>query len=440
MCFCLKIPIILFLFAFIINIPNVLAAKDFNIKNGTQSILHINGSTSNVGIGTNTPQGGFVVTNGNVGIGTWTANGKLIISGGNVGIGTNNPGAVIDMETSQTTLMRFSPVNHASYIAFGSNGSGAQYIDLARLTGGATLSIRTTPMNTGVFTTRFGLDDVGNITMGLSGGNVGIGTSLAQTGVSIMNGNVGIGTWKPVSTLAVMGGVGVGTGQSSYFMTTTVPNGGLIVENNVGIGTTSPQTGLAVMGNVGLGTWTASTRLDTDGFRLSTSPASGYVLVSGSTGIGTWMAPASIGAGSSQWTTTNTNDVYLPSNGNVGLGTTFTTRSALTIMNGNVGIGTFAPSAALVIPSGRVGIGLQAPYGDVTLHVQKNATGPGGATVVAAFEGGSGAGSAQRLIEAVGNAANLNALFLGNSHNTAGDTTSLNFGFSSGVGSNAFFS
>lgn len=46
-------------------------------------------SSGNIGIGTTTPQGAFVVTNGNVGIGTFTADGgRLIVKGGNVGIGT----------------------------------------------------------------------------------------------------------------------------------------------------------------------------------------------------------------------------------------------------------------------------------------------------------------------------------------------------------------
>lgn len=57
--------------------------------------------------------------------------------------------------------------------------------------------------------------------------------------------------------------------------------------------------------------------------------------------------------GSSQWTTTNTNDVFLPNNGNVaiGLGTT-NAGAALTVMNGNVGIGTWKPTATIDIEGG----------------------------------------------------------------------------------------
>ena len=64
---------------------------------------------------------------------------------------------------------------------------------------------------------------------------------------------------------------------------------------NVGVGTITPQGKLIIwQGNIGLGTIAPIAALDTNSFRLSSSPSSGYVLVSGSTGIGTWMAPGSV--------------------------------------------------------------------------------------------------------------------------------------------------
>ena len=74
---------------------------------------------------------------------------------------------------------------------------------------------------------------------------------------------------------------------------------------------------------------------------------------------GTVRATAFIGNGaqltgitSTVWTTTNTNDVYLPNNGNVGIGTTITSAgAALTVMNGNVGIGTWVPAGSLDVGS-----------------------------------------------------------------------------------------
>jgi len=46
---------------------------------------------------------------------------------------------------------------------------------------------------------------------------------------------------------------------------------------------------------------------------------------------------------------TNTNDVYLSNNGNVGIGTSITGGAALSVMNGNVGIGTWVPGSALQV-------------------------------------------------------------------------------------------
>ena len=130
--------------------------------------------------------------------------------------------------------------------------------------------------------------------MSVTSGNVGIGTTMLTTSaLSVMNGNVGIGTWVPGGSLIVKGG-------------------------NVGIGSNVPGQALDVIGTV----------------RATAFIGNGAGL--------TGLAP-------SQWTTTNTNDVYLPNNGNVGLGTTITAGGALLVMNGNVGIGTWVPSAALVV-------------------------------------------------------------------------------------------
>lgn len=87
----------------------------------------------------------------------------------------------------------------------------------------------------------------------------------------------------------------------------------------------------------------------------------------------------STGGGSSQFTTINTKDVYLPNSGNIGLGTSATTTSALTIMNGNVGIGTWKPTAPLsvggitansfqVSSTGQVNLGSIATNGTANLH------------------------------------------------------------------------
>ncbi len=247
-------------------------------------------SSGNIGIGTSTPQGGFVVTNGSVGIGTWAPASQFHVKGGSAGLRIQRTGGGF-----------FEP-----FIILYNN-------DDASSDGG---QIRGNVNETGLRFTN--------------------SSSQAEWMRINASGNIGIGTVDPKSALTVVRGVGIGTGFNSSYVSTTAPSGGMIVEGNVGIGSLSPGTALDIQG---------TTR--TTGLQLNTNPSAGYVLVSGSTGIGTWMAAGTlpISGGSSGWSTTNTNDVYLPSSGNVGLGTSATNRSALTVMNGNVGIGTFAPAA-----------------------------------------------------------------------------------------------
>ena len=83
--------------------------------------------------------------------------------------------------------------------------------------------------------------------------------------------------------------------------------------------------------------------------------ASGDVIVGNSVGVGTWMPVTTLPAAALNSGSTNEVAYYsasttLPgntafeSNGtNVGIGTTLLTTAALTVMNGNVGIGTWIP-------------------------------------------------------------------------------------------------
>ena len=102
---------------------------------------------------------------------------------------------------------------------------------------------------------------------------------------------------------------------------------------NVGLGTVTPLATLQVVGNVGIGT------VANGDYFIMSSPTKGGMIVEGNVGIGTWAPALPLSV---------TGDTY--HNGNVGIGTTITTAGgALSVMNGNVGIGTWAPPEPLSV-------------------------------------------------------------------------------------------
>lgn len=275
---------------------NCVKAKQVNSVGGLTN--NNDGSVQLLSSGSSaSPGGGLNAVQYNSPIGTFAGNeSKFFFNGTNVGVGTFLPLALLDI-----------------------NSSAAQ--DLFRVDDSA-----------GTDTTPFIIDQTGN---------------------------VGIGTATPLAVLSVSS-----TANQTLFRVDDNGNGDLspfIIDQNgnVGIGTVNTERDalLVMSGNVGIGTWVPSTKLDvagtivTTGFRLSTSPITGGLLVSDSTGLGTWMAASTLPITSSQWTTQNTTDVSL-AGGNVGIGTTRTTTAALTVMNGNVGIGTWIPSALLTVGTG----------------------------------------------------------------------------------------
>ena len=261
--------------------------------------------SGNIGVGTSSPLAKFVVFQGNVGVNTFTAGNNLSVLGG-VGIG------------SATYANTLAPVN--GIIVSGNVGIGS-------LAPGQSLDVNGTVRMTGLTVNGAGAaagyvltatdstgDTIWSTVGNVSGwtltntndvyqthnGNVGIGTTITnRAALTVMNGNVGIGTWVPGGALIVQGG-------------------------NVGVGSTNPGQAVDVQGTI----------------RATFFQGNGSLLT---------------GLTSSQWLTTNTNDVYLPNGGNVGLGTTITNSAALSVMNGNVGIGTWVPGSPLVVSSEAIG-------------------------------------------------------------------------------------
>lgn len=157
-------------------------------------------------------------------------------------------------------------------------------------------------------------------------------------------GNVGIGSATPRSLLDILGG------------------NEIIFNGNIGIGTSTPGQFLDVQGTVravnfsGPGTGLTGTAASLTAGTVST--INGFITQGTNvtiTGSGTSGSPyniASSGGAAGFWNTTNTNDVYEQNGstwGNVGIGTSITSNGALMVMNGNVGIGTWKPSAGLDI-------------------------------------------------------------------------------------------
>ncbi|MGH7249915.1 MAG: hypothetical protein ACREGC_02990, partial [Minisyncoccia bacterium] len=134
--------------------------------------------------------------------------------------------------------------------------------------------------------------------------------------------------------------VSIGTSYAGYI---AAPSNGMIVQGNVGIGSAIPGQALDVTGTV-----------RTVSFAMSgQTPISGYVLTaSDSAGDTTWTSPGAV----SGWTISG-NDVYETLQGNVGIGTTTINQAALTVTNGNVGIGTWAPAASLEVAGGNIILG-----------------------------------------------------------------------------------
>jgi hypothetical protein len=294
------------------------------------------GTTNTVGIGTSSGVGaGLVVMNGNVGIGTWKPASLLDV--GNATAGDVQIDSVGDLTASQN---------------IGAGGYLSSAFDV----------IAGTADNAG--SVWFGASQSG---VGISGSDISNIMTLSTSDIVRINidaaGNVGIGTISSVSKLNINGGVGIGTSltNGAYLNFNAAPSGGLIVQNNVGIGTFNPFGGKLIVtgGNVGIGSLAPGAALDVNGTVRMTGltltgngAASGNVLVTNAVGMGTWMPANTLGtaAGTNYWLNDTTGNVGISTIYAVGIGTAFvggTGEAALSVMNGNVGIGTWVPAYPL---------------------------------------------------------------------------------------------
>jgi hypothetical protein len=293
-------------------------SSSFDIRNNNDAKIRVL-NNGDVGIGTTSPSqkldvagtvrmtgfqmptgasNGYVLTSDGSGVGTWqalsgTADGDWTISGsdmysgvsGNVGVGTTSPGAKLEVNGSSlfggniringSVGLNADPLtsSHNTLYLYDGYGLSEPRIEVS---GGNQSSL--------ILEAR--RDDVtdGNRWVIQSGG--GTETYLDQFVIGIEGeggsfyirdgGKVGIGEKWVKNRLDVEGAMAVG---ATYSGTNTAPTNGMIIEGNVGIATASPNSTLDVNGTA-----------EMTGFKLTTSPASGYVLTSDAAGVGTWQA------------------------------------------------------------------------------------------------------------------------------------------------------
>ena len=345
-----------------------------------------------VGIGTSfiggTGEAALSIMNGKVGIGTWLPAGVLDIpSKLTVVLGTGNQSSVTiggnNTQVANPTQLVFGDWQNAGTTRpeYVFNGT-LDWMGLGQIDSASDNNLRMGSNGTNYYNT---WPAYGSFPFNLSiDGGVGIGTFVMPTKNGLLvQGNVGIGTIDYGASLGIVGNVGIGTiARGDLYLTTAPPNGGMIVEGNIGIGSFAPvqkldvqgtvrDLGEIVNGNIGVGSAAPGTALDVNGtarvggFTLTgNGAANGNVLVGNSVGVGTWMPAntlATSAAGTNYWLLNGgAGNVGINTSYAVGIGTSFvggTGESALSVMNGNVGIGTWLPNSALIVMNGNVGIG-----------------------------------------------------------------------------------
>lgn len=199
--------------------------------------------------------------------------------------------------------------------------------DIRLDTSGAEAMRLTSTQNVGIGSITPGtkLDVTGTIrATALSGpltGNASTATALAANGTNCSAGSYPLG----VDASGNSEGCASVANSSSQWQTQTSIGIGTV--SAVGIGTYTFGNSLSVVGNVGIGTGIGQAY-------VTTAPDGNGMIVQG----------------------------------NIGIGTTKNSTSALTVMGGNVGIGTWIPGAALDVMGGNIGLGTTTPK--YLLHIK----------------------------------------------------------------------
>lgn len=305
---------------------------------------------------------------GNVGIGTTNRIAKYIgsttigspdnvnIINGNVGIGTTLPSSMLTAQNDIYSLRNiFSGSSNVMITAPTPNGSKGMQVVGTNTQGIEGLQIQNKDANglSGILFYDDSLAHAGGIIYGNSGGFGGIIPDSLNFIMSNGNdtidigGNLGLSVSVPINVLDVNGAEAIG----AYAGNNTAPINGLIVSGNVGIGSSNPQSALDVNGQILAAN---SGSFGAPGFAFN----NGYK----STGIYWFDAAPTIGfsAGSvpiGHWNATALSIVT----GNVGIGT-ITTNASLDI-NGSFKLEKNGAASGYVLTSNSVGIGTWMPSG-----------------------------------------------------------------------------
>lgn len=239
-----------------------------------------------------------------------SGNAGFVFNGSNVGIGSLTPGQKLDVNGT---------IRSTQFIDTGVTASSLVKTDINQQFSAATSGSDYAPATSGSSVL------YGNGAGGFS--NVSIGTGMlfsggtlsttitnqtsanpsATIGLSAVNGSAGTFTTSDSAPALSQGISPTWTGNHIF-----APSSGntLFTAGNVGIATVTPNNALDIVGSVGIGTFGASSF-------ITSSPPAGSMQIEG----------------------------------NVGIGTVFMQSAALTVMNGNVGIGTWKPGATFSVGS-----------------------------------------------------------------------------------------
>ncbi len=341
----------------------------------------------------------------------------LRISNNNrVGIGTVSPQAILQV---------YSTSNPASILAHGTNSAGSPIFQLKNDNSDSGL-LRVT--GSGAGSTLTGANG-GGMELAWTGASnpFYIGNSSGVDLIQVTNntdrlhilgsGNIGVGSANPGQKLDVNG-----------FIRSTSLTASQCVHTDA-TGTLTSTGSDCSAGGAGTNYWNLSANnvgintMNNVGIGTNLTTTSSLTVMSGNVGIGTWIPGGQLQVNNP----TNLNSPFMIDNtGNVGIGTNLSA-AALTVMNGNVGIGTWAPSNKFIVLGGNIGIGTRNPGQalDVTGIIRGsstiNTTGGNVTTATTSMGGSAFTG------------VNITTISMGN--NNAGAGTSTSFVGSAGVDS-----